>query len=158
MSLIQAALGGVAARLTAESATDDELAEIERVHLASKRRPRKRHASEQPSRLRRQFHELIVAASHNPSLIDMAATADAFGRSLRDRAQTSGSDRIVAESIERAADEHDAILAALQARDGARAEALMREHTLWVNDRYLEFAEQHGLASADAGEPATEVG
>jgi DNA-binding GntR family transcriptional regulator len=42
MSLIQAALRGVAARIAAESATDAELAEIERVHLASRKPPRRR--------------------------------------------------------------------------------------------------------------------
>jgi DNA-binding GntR family transcriptional regulator len=153
MSLIQAALRGVAARLAAESATDEELAEIERVHLASKRKPGRGQATDEQSSLRHQFHELIIAASRSPNLIDMAATADAFGRPLRDRAQKS--DRVVvAENIARATDEHDAIIAALRARDGGRAEALMREHTRWVNDRYLQFAEQHGLVSAEAGASA----
>jgi DNA-binding GntR family transcriptional regulator len=99
---------------------------------------------------------LIVAASHNPNLIDMAATADAFGRPLRDRAQKS--DLVaVAESVEQATDEHDAIVAALRARDGGRAEALMREHTLWVNGRYLQFAEQHGLVSTESSASAPEA-
>jgi DNA-binding GntR family transcriptional regulator len=156
MSLIQAALRGVAARLAAESATDEELAEIERVHIASKRKPGRGQASEEQSSLRHQFHELIVAASHNPNLIDMAATADAFGRPLRDRAQKS--DLVaVAESVEQATDEHDAIVAALRARDGGRAEALMREHTLWVNSRYLQFAEQHGLVSTEPSASAPEA-
>lgn len=153
MSLIQAALRGVAARLAAESATDEELAEIERVHLASKRKPGRGQASDEQSGLRHDFHDLIIAASHNPNLIDMAATADAFGRPLRDRAQKS--DRaVVAEHVARAVDEHDAIIAALRARDGGLADALMREHTLWVNDRYLQFAEQHGLVSTEPIAPA----
>lgn len=150
MSMIQAALRGVAARLAAEYATDEELAEIERVHIASKAQPSKRDAEDHRSKLRHEFHELVVAASHNPSLIDMTATTEAFGRSLRDRAQRSN--RIAAEgNITHAVDEHDAILAALRARDPDRAEALMREHTLWVSDRYLQFAEEHGLVSDELG-------
>ena len=149
MSMIQAALRGVAARLAAEYATDEELAEIERVHIASKAQSSKRGADDR-SKLRHEFHELVVAASHNPSLIDMTATTEAFGRSLRDRAQRSN--RIAAEgSISRAVDEHDAILAALRARDADLAEALMREHTRWVSDRYLQFAEEHGLVSDELG-------
>jgi DNA-binding GntR family transcriptional regulator len=144
MSLIQAALRGVAARIAADSATDEELAEIERVHVVSRKQPRRRASSGKPENPRHKFHELIVEASHNPSLVGMHATAEAFGRPLRDRAQRSDAAG-VAESINKAVDEHEAILAALRARDGARAEALMREHTIWVNDRYLQFAEEHGL-------------
>jgi DNA-binding GntR family transcriptional regulator len=144
MSVIQAALRGVAARFAAESAADEELAEIERVHLASRKQTRRRGSPGEPENLPRKFHELITRASHNPNLIDMQSTAEAFGRPLRDRAQRS-KDAAVAENINRAVDEHEAILAALSARDGDRADALMREHTLWVNDRYLKFAEENGL-------------
>lgn len=157
MSLIQAALRGVAARLAAESATEEELAEMERVHAASKRKPARGAAGDERSRLRHRFHELIIEASHNPSLVDMAATADAFGRSLRDRAQASDL-VVVEESVDRAVDEHDAILGALRDRDAASAEELMREHTLWVNDRYLQFAEEHGLVAAEPGERTRELG
>jgi DNA-binding GntR family transcriptional regulator len=156
MSLIQATLGGVAARLAAEFATDEELAEIEQTHIASKGKAGRRGAREHPSLLRHRFHDLIVAASHSPSLIDMTATAEAFGRALRDRVQQTAGAR-ADESIQHAADEHDAILAALRAHDGSRAEALMREHILWVNERYLEFAEELGLLAA-AGESSLAIG
>jgi DNA-binding GntR family transcriptional regulator len=152
MSVIQAALQGVAARLAAESATDEELAEIERVHLASKKASRKRSTARDAAQAGHQFHQLIVEVSHNPSLIDMTATAEAFGRSLRDRAQRSNAGA-AAEDIGHAVDEHAEILAALRARDGERADTLMREHTLWVNDRYLQFAEEHGLASVESSGP-----
>lgn len=155
MSLIQAALRGVAARLAAESATDAELNEIEAAYRDSMApRGRKRGRSLQPvssgSELRHEFHQLIVRASHNPSLIDMVATAEAFGRSLPIRAQAAAG---ASESIERAEREHAAIVEALKARDGRGAETLLREHTLWINTAYVEFAELHGVAvSASAGE------
>jgi DNA-binding GntR family transcriptional regulator len=150
MSLIQAALQGVAGRLAAESATEAELEAIARVHLGSQRRPRRAstHATaEDPAELRHDFHQLIVEASHSPSLIDMIATAEAFSRALRQQAQRAAG---AAEAIRQAVHEHDAIVDALKARDGDRAEALLREHTAWVNDRYLHWAEQHGFAQADA--------
>ncbi len=143
MSLIQAALRGVAARLAAESATEEELAEIVRVHEASLQPPDPDEATprlvDSAQSLRHDFHQLIVEASHSPSLIDMIATAGAFGRPLRERAQQAvGAD----ESIRQAVEEHQEIVDALCARDGRRAEALVREHTLWVNDRYLSFVEE----------------
>jgi DNA-binding GntR family transcriptional regulator len=153
-SLLQAALRGVAARLAAEFATDEELADIARVHaesLQETRRPAEDALADADSIQRRHgFHQMIVAASHAPSVIDMLATAEAFGRALRDRAQRSGA----AENIIRAAvEEHQAILDALLARDGDRAEALMREHTLWINRLYLQFAEEDGQAATSSSVP-----
>lgn len=150
MTLIQAALHGVAARLAAEAASDEELAHLERVHEKTLRdRERARNRKEAADR-RHSFHQLIVEASHNPSLIDMIATAEAFGRPLRERAQRSAG---AAESIRRAVDEHQAIIDALRARDGLRAESLVREHTAWVGERYVEFAERAGLAAAPTVRP-----
>ena len=150
MSLIQAALRGVAARLAAESATAEELEQIARIHRESVRRPRRRRAADggdqQATELRHDFHQLIVDASHNPSLIDMIATAEAFGRTLRERAQRSEG---AGESIRQAVDEHEALVDALRARDGDRAERIMREHTLWIGERYAQFAEQESVARND---------
>jgi len=86
MSLIHAALSGVAARLAAEYASKEELDEIARVHRASLPGPggtvrasrTDAGATEAGAHLRHEFHELIIAASRNPSLIDMIDTADAF--------------------------------------------------------------------------------
>src|SRR6202043_2166967 len=59
MSLIQAPLRAGAARLAGESATDEELAEIERVHIASTRKPARRGAGDDPTQLRHEFHQLV---------------------------------------------------------------------------------------------------
>jgi len=144
MSMIQAALRGVAARLAAEHASDSELDEIERVHQGSLRRS-SAGTRPNPADLRHEFHELIVKASHNPSLVDMVATAEAFGRALRLRAQKEAG---AAASIRQAMDEHAAILEALRARDGDRAEVIMRAHERAVADRYLSFAESNQATSA----------
>ena len=91
-----------------------------------------------------------MAASRNPSLIDMIATAEAFGRPLRLRAQRADG---AAESIQHAVEEHEDIIAALRARDGVRAEQLVSAHTAWIDEAYLKFAEERGLVAAD-GPPA----
>jgi DNA-binding GntR family transcriptional regulator len=143
MSLIQAALRGVAARLAAEHATEEELDEIARVHRDSTRGSGS--LAGRTRELRHDFHQLIERASHNPSLIDMIATAEAFGRPLRERAQQ---DAGAAEGVRRAVREHAEIIDALRARDGERAEKLMREHELWIGRSYLAFVEAHQLAGA----------
>jgi DNA-binding GntR family transcriptional regulator len=150
MAVIHAALQGAAARLAADEASEEELAEIERAHLESRRRSGRGNARSkagtQAAELRHDFHQLIVEASHSPSLIDMIATAEAFGRTIRLQAQRSAG---ATESIRQAVREHEAIVGALRARDGDLAEALMREHTTWVSKRYLEFAERQGAARED---------
>jgi DNA-binding GntR family transcriptional regulator len=148
MSLIQAALRGVAARLAVESASDEELAAIVKLHAESEQdlaeAGEARLGDPAVAGRRHDFHQLIVEASHNPSLIDMIATAEAFGRAMRERAQqTAGA----AENIRRAVQEHQAIADALLARDGDRAERLMREHTSWISELYLRFAEEQRLAA-----------
>jgi DNA-binding GntR family transcriptional regulator len=107
-------------------------------------------AKEDGASLRHEFHALIAAASRNPSLIDMIATAEAFGRPLRLAAQ--GADG-AAESIQHAVAEHEDIIAALRDRDGVRAEQLVSAHTAWIEEAYLKFAEERGLVAAD-GPPA----
>lgn len=148
MSLISGALEGVAARLAAEYASKEELDEIARVHRTSlpgdaAARGDRREAE---ARKRHEFHELIARASRNQSLVDMIATAEAFGRPLRLRAQLSEGAEM---SIARAAEEHGEIIVALRARDGVRAEQIVRAHTAWIAERYLSFAEEQGLVAAD---------
>lgn len=154
-TLLQAALRGVAARLAAEFATDEELADVARVHaeslLGTRRAAEDALTGPDSIERRHSFHQMIDEASHAPSVIDMLATAEAFGRALRDRAQRSAAAEGI---IRQALGEHQAILDALLARDGDRAEALMREHTLWINRRYLQFAEEDGQAGKSASASA----
>ena len=153
MSLVHAALEGIAARLAAEHASREELDQIARSHRVSL--PGSSSAAPASARRagtqqRHEFHELITRASRNPSLVDMIATAEAFGHQLRLRAQLTDD---AADSTQRAAEEHEDIIAALRARDGKRAEDLVREHIIRIADRYLTFAEEQGIVTE--GEPAT---
>jgi len=150
MSLIQGALRSVAARLAAEHASDSELADIVRVHRASRMvPPGNKRSANAAAQARHEFHEMIVLASHSPSLIDMVATAEAFGRVLRLRAQRAAG---AAETIQRAVDDHEGIVQALIDRDGERAELLMRDHERLVGERYLAFTEDLRSQGADLQE------
>jgi len=145
MVLIQAALRGVAARLAAENASDAELDEISKAHEES--RGAGGRTGEASAARRHQFHELIVQASHNPSLIDMITTAEAFGQALRERAQLAAG---AGEVIRQAVSEHEELLQALRARDAERAETIMRAHRTWIGERYLNFAEVNGLVQGSS--------
>jgi DNA-binding GntR family transcriptional regulator len=140
LSMVQAALRGVAARLAAENASDAELAEIAAAYdgpsATGTEPPKSDDERLQQFRRRRQFHELIDQAAHNPTLSDMIATTTAFDFQLKSRALLRGAFPDPHPAIA----EHREILDALLARDGARAETLMRDHTTTGADRYLAYA------------------
>jgi DNA-binding GntR family transcriptional regulator len=128
MNLIEAVLRGTAARLATENATDAELAAIEqtfRKTLAAVRGSRSTRA-EKTLALTSRFHQLIDRAAHNETLADMIATATAFRVTARRRAVERLGDQYPVEAAE---GQHQAIVDALLARDGDRAEQLMRAHT-----------------------------
>jgi len=115
---MRAVLEGTAARLAARMAGAAELAELSRINALF-------HAAEDDSAARalnRQFHALLLEASRNRfvqrAMRGLQKTMLLLGPStLQDSARSHV-----------AAQEHDAVLAALQAGDGAAAEAAMRHH------------------------------
>jgi DNA-binding GntR family transcriptional regulator len=147
---IEAALRGVAAKLATVAASDRELDQIRTTFEASARlsrktRPRATDVSE-ILRLTGQMHALIDEASHNPLLIQMIATAKAFDWQTRVRAaEQLGASYPVHEPQE----QHQAIVEALVARDGERAEALMVAHVRAAGQRLLDVvsADQQGPQS-----------
>jgi DNA-binding GntR family transcriptional regulator len=138
LNLIEGALAGVAARLAASSATDRELASIRDTQSEATELVATARTVEdgiEVLRLARQTHQLIYEASHNAQLIDMIATAGVFEWRIR------------VESIRRLGTsypsgvglgDHGAIVDALETRDGARAETLMREHVTSAAHRHLD--------------------
>ncbi len=138
LRLIEAGLRGVAARLAAESATDKELRALAKAHDQAGEALRAAADGSEKSRLKvleltRAFHRLIDEASHNPVLLDMIATATAFDWTTRANAvKKLGADYPVGGARQ----EHGALLEALQARDGERAEEVMRAHLIRTG-RYL---------------------
>jgi len=132
VNMIQAALRGVAARLAAEDATEDELAAIKAAHERTRiRRPKVSPGSRIAAT--RGLHELIDRAAHSPVLSDMIATTTAFDLAERVHAAETLRGRYPTTGI----DEHGQIIEALVARDGEKAEALMRAHLLRTGDFFL---------------------
>lgn len=134
LTLIEAALRGVAARLAAENATTSEIAAMRRLYEGF---TDVSLAPERALALTRELHAGIDRASHNETLISMIATATAFDWDFRITTvrEIFGPDR--GRVMERHR-EHGEIIEAIAARDGARAERLMREHITVVTDAFLQ--------------------
>ena len=132
LTLIEAALRGVGARLAAENATERELAAIEQAHAAFT----DTMTAELALAAARKLHALIDRAAHNETLITMIATATAFDWQFRLETipDIFGSSEKTALDRHR---EHGKIVTALRARDGETAEKLMREHILGATAAFL---------------------
>jgi DNA-binding GntR family transcriptional regulator len=141
LTLIEAALRGVGARLAAENATERELAAIQQAHaeFTDALKPERALAAA------RKLHELIDKASHNETLITMIATATAFDWQFRLDSIPDIYDGNRKAALDRHR-EHGRIVKALTARDGDAAETLMREHILGATAAFLR-----ARADRDAG-------
>ena len=110
----------VLARLAADRRTDDDLSALRR-SIEDERTARTAAAAHDASRA---FHMAVATATRNAALvrlIDSLWIADVGRRLLaRRRTQPDWQEADVAEHLE--------LLGAIEARDGARAETLMREH------------------------------
>lgn len=115
---MRAVLEGTAARLAARAASELELRELAEINAEMT-------ASADPAeivRLNRQFHATLINAAKNRYL---QRAIGAMGRTLLILGQSTLFDPA---RISSAAQEHDTLLRALQARDGAAAETAMRAH------------------------------
>ena len=117
--VVRAELEGLAARLAAQHAAPEEV----RVLWEMARRDRALVDRPEPlARANKRFHRQIHLASHNRYLIQQL---EMVHRSMALMATTS----LAAEGRgAKALEEHDAIIRAIEARDGAAAEAAIRAH------------------------------
>lgn len=115
---MRAVLEGTAARLAARAASDIELAELAALNAELAATP----AGPQAREVNRQFHRSLLDAARNRFLLK---SMSALQKTLLILGPTTlaDPDRAMA-----AVAEHAAVLAALEARDGAGAEAAMRAH------------------------------
>ncbi len=140
LNLIQAALRGVAARMAAHSATEEELVGIQESYELS-RTQRSGGPGPSPTQritVTREFHALIDRAAHSDVLVDMIATSTAFDLNERVQAVETLQERYPADT---GLNEHREILAALVTRDGDRAESLMRAHITRTGEVFLALRE-----------------
>lgn len=118
---VMAQLESLAGELAAPRLTDLELAELRALHyqmvLHYKRGERADYAA-----LNEQIHDKILAAAGNATLTGLYRSL--AGRVRRSRYAARMSDRDWAKAIA----EHEAILAALEARDGPRLATVLKDH------------------------------
>lgn len=134
---LRAVLEGLAARLAATRITPEDLQQAER-YLDAADEARCQGRLKEASTLGAKFHEVILNASDNRRLFPLVHNLDAQMRRLR-LLSNRYEDR-----LEKSAQEHRQILAALQRRDPQAAEHAMRDHLESVL-RDLQMAEA-GLA------------
>jgi DNA-binding GntR family transcriptional regulator len=144
LSQIEVALRGVAARLAAARATDQEIKRIletcdradEMAKQAEWTEPRVRELLT----VTRGFHRLVDEAAHTQTLTDMLSTATAFDWAFRLKWSVESHQNL--SSLQRSLAQHRNVAAAIQARDADAAEQAMRQHSADRTSAYLAIASQ----------------
>jgi DNA-binding GntR family transcriptional regulator len=129
-----AALESMAARLITEQATDAEIATL-RAMFATFENGRLHAKLDEYSEVNIEFHQTIIRMSRNRVLIDLAANLFAHMRMIRRK--TIGED----DRADRSIRDHMNIIQALEARDTARAEELVRQHALGLAEHVARHAD-----------------
>jgi DNA-binding GntR family transcriptional regulator len=129
-----AALESMAARLIAEKANDVEIAGLRGMFATFESGALRAHLDEY-SEVNIEFHQSIIRLSRNSVLISMAENLFTHMRMIR-RKTIVEKDR-----IDRSIRDHMKIIEALEARDTARAEDLVRNHALGLAEHVAEYAD-----------------
>jgi DNA-binding GntR family transcriptional regulator len=129
-----AALESMAARLITENALDPDIASLRRMFATFENGQILAHLDEY-SEVNIQFHQQIIQMSGNSVLIQMAENLFTHMRMIR-RKTIVEKDRAI-KSIR----DHMNIIEALEARDTARAEELVRTHALGLADHVAKYAD-----------------
>jgi DNA-binding GntR family transcriptional regulator len=129
-----AALESMAARLITEQASDADIARL-RGMVATFEGDRLHASLDEYSEVNIAFHQTIIELSGNKVLIDLAANLFAHMRMIR--GATIGED----DRADRSIRDHMNIIRALEARDTARAEDLVRQHALGLAEHVRKHAD-----------------
>ena len=129
-----AALESMAARLITENADAAEIAGLRRMFATFENGVARAHLDEY-SQLNIEFHQSIIRMSRNSVLIDLAENLFTHMRMIR-RKTIGEKDR-----ADRSIRDHMHIIEALEARDTARAETLVRDHALGLAEHVEKYAE-----------------
>lgn len=132
MITVWAALESMAARLAADFATRDQIAELHSLVDTFHGNDVGEHMYEY-SDANIRFHQAIIAASGCGMIADIANTLFVHVRAIR-RRTIYERDR-----ARRSIVDHKDIVEAIEARNGERAERLVREHTLKLRDHVEKF-------------------
>jgi DNA-binding GntR family transcriptional regulator len=128
-----AALESMAARLITEIASDHDIASLRRMFATFENGQVRAHLDEY-SEVNIEFHQSIIRMSGNRVLIDLAENLFTHMRMIR-RKTIGEQDR-----ADRSIRDHMTIIEALEARDTARAEDLVRAHALGLAEHVAKYA------------------
>jgi DNA-binding GntR family transcriptional regulator len=129
-----AALESMAARLITERASPDEIAALRDMFATFEDGALRAHLDEY-SEANIEFHQSIIRMSGNSVLISLAENLFTHMRMIR-RKTIVEQDR-----VEKSIRDHMNIIEALEARDTARAEELVRNHALGLADHVAKYAD-----------------
>lgn len=118
---VMAALEGLSGELACQNITDEEIAAIQRLHDTMLEHYRRREL--QPYfRVNQQIHERIIAAADNDVLEEMYNNLSQRVKRVR------YSKKMTDDFWKRAVEDHEAMIEALQKRDGLMLGRILREH------------------------------
>ena len=129
-----AALESMAARLITRNAADAEIASL-RAMFATFENGRLHAKLDEYSEVNIEFHQTIIRMSGNRILIDLAENLFAHMRMIR-RKTIGERDR-----ADRSISDHMNIIRAIEARDTAKAENLVRDHALGLAEHVARHAD-----------------
>jgi len=129
-----AALEGMAARLITEKASGEQIASLRKMFATFENGALRAHLDEY-SEANIEFHQTIIRLSGNGVLISLAENLFTHMRMIR-RKTIAEQDR-----VERSIRDHMNIIEALEARDAARAEELVRKHALGLAEHVEKYAD-----------------
>ena len=129
-----AALESMAARLATQNASDEEIAALRRM-FATFEGGEVQAKLDEYSEVNIEFHQAIIRMSRNRVLIDLAENLFTHMRMIRRKtiAEMNRADRSIRD--------HMNIIEALEARDTARAEELVRNHALGLAEHVERYAD-----------------
>ncbi len=129
-----AALESMAARLITQTASDADIGSLRRMFATFDNGEVRAHLDEY-SEVNIEFHQAIIRMSGNTMLIDLAENLFTHMRMIR-RKTIGEMDR-----ADRSIRDHMQIIEALESRDTAHAEALVRDHALGLADHVAKYAD-----------------
>jgi DNA-binding GntR family transcriptional regulator len=129
-----AALESMAARLITQIASDEQIASLRRMFATFHSGEHRAHLDEY-SDVNIEFHQSIIRMSRNDALINLAENLFTHMRMIR-RKTIGEQDR-----ADRSIRDHMHIIEALESRDTARAEILVRDHALGLADHVAKYAD-----------------
>ena len=129
-----AALESMAARLITQNASGEEMASLRRMFATFDNGALRAHLDEY-SEANIEFHQTIIRMSGNSVLISLAENLFTHMRMIR-RKTIAEQDR-----VEKSIRDHMNIIEALEARDTARAEELVRNHALGLAEHVAKYAD-----------------